>query len=164
MRSRRGHGSGEWWEGGAWSALRRLHRIFLVIFESLNHVWQHITAFSSEWALHIRWPKYWSFSFSISPSSDIQGWFPLGLTGLIFLQSKASVKSFLQHHSSKAPILRCSAFLMIQLSHSYVTTGKTITLTIWTFVGKVMSLLFNMLPGLVIGFLSRNKHLLISWL
>ena len=109
-------------------------------------------------ALHIRWPKYWSFSFSISPSNEYAG-----LTGLISLQSKG-LKSILQHHSSKASILQCSAFYMVQLPHPYTTTGKTIALTRQTFVGKVMSLLLNMLSRLVITFLPRRKCLLISWL
>ena len=111
----------------------------------------------------IRWPKYWSFSFSISPSNEYSGliylridWFDLAAQG--------TLKSLLQHHHSKESILWCSAFLMIQLSHAYMTTGKTLALTIWTFVGKIMSLIFNMLSRLIIAFLPRSKSLLISWL
>ena len=120
-----------------------------------------IRVFSNESALHMRWPKYWSFSFSIRPSSEYSGLISLGLTGWISLQSKG-LSSLLQHHSSKASILWCSAFFMVQLSHPYMTAGKTIALTRWTFVGKVMSLLFNMLSRLVIAFLPRHKRLLIS--
>ena len=116
--------------------------------------------FSNESGLCIKWSKYWSFSFSISPS---KGCFPLGLTGLISLQSK-TLKNLLQHHSSKVSGLQCSALFMVQLSHPFMNTGKTIDLTIQTFVVKVMSLLFNMLSRLVIAFLPRSKHLLISWL
>jgi len=112
---------------------------------------------------NLLWPKYWSFSFSISPPMNIQYWLLLGLTGWIFVQSKG-LSSLLQHYSSKASILQCSAFFIVQLSHLYMTTGKTTALTRQTFVGKVMSLLFNMLSRLVIAFLPRNKHLLISWL
>ena len=109
---------------------------------------------------NLLWPKYWSFSFSISPPMNIQYWFLLGLTGWIFLQSKGL--SRLQHYSSKASILRCSAFFIVQLSHLYMTTGKTTALTRQTFVGKVVSLLFNMLSRSVITFLPRSKRLLIS--
>ena len=119
-------------------------------------------------------PVSWLFSsdgqrIGVSASAtvlpmNIQGWFPLGLTGLISLLSKGLSKNLLQHHSSKASILWCSAFSMVQLSHPYMTTGKTIALTIWTFVDKVMSLLFNTLSRFVIAFLPRSKHLLISWL
>ena len=128
----------------------------------LPSVFPSIRVFSSESVLHIRWPKYRSFSFSISPSSEYSGlisfridWFDLAVQG--------TLQSLPQHHSSKAPILRCSAFFMVQLSHPYKTTGKTIALTRRTFVGKVMSLLFNMLSRLVIAYLPRSKHLLISW-
>ena len=120
-----------------------------------------IRVFSNESVLWIRWPKYWSFSFSISPSNEYPDWFPLGWTGWISLQSKA-LKSLLQHHSSKASILLHSAFFIVQLSHLYMTTGKTKALTRWMFVGKVMSLLFNLLSRLVITFLPRSKWLLIS--
>ena len=114
--------------------------------------------------LHIRWPKYWSFGFSISPSNDYSGLISFRVDWLDFLAVQGTLKSLLQHHSSKASILWCSAFFTVQLSHPYMTTGKTIALTRWTIVGKVMSLLFNMLCRLVITFLPRSKRLLISWL
>ena len=114
--------------------------------------------------LHIRWPKYWSFSFSISPSNEYSGLISFRMDWLDLLAVQGALKSLLQHHSSKASILRCSAFFTVQLSHLYMTTGKTIALTRRTFVGKVMSLLFNMLSSLVITFLPRSKRLLISWL
>jgi len=123
-----------------------------------------IRLFSNESTLHMRWPKYWSFSFKSFLPKKSQGWSPSEWTGWISLQSKGTLKSLLQHHSSKASILRRSAFFTVQLSHPYMTTGKTIALTRWTFVGKVMSLLFNMLSRLVVTFLLRNKRLLISWL
>ena len=133
----------------------------------LPSLFPSIRVFSNETVLPIRWPKYWSFSFSISPYNEYSGlisfrmdWFPFGW---ISLQSKG-LWSLLQHHSSKASILQSLAFFIAQFSHPYVTTGKTIALTRWTFVGKVMSLLFNMLSRLVITFLPRCKHLLISWL
>ena len=122
-----------------------------------------IRVFSSESALYIRWPKYWSFSFSISAFSEHPGLI-FRMDWLDLLAVQGTLKSLLQHHSSKALIFRCSAFFTVQLSHPYITTGKTIALTRWTFVGKVMSLLFNMLSRLVITFLPRSKHLLISWL
>ena len=115
-------------------------------------------------ALHIIWPKYWSFSFSISPSSEYLGLISFRMDWLDLLAVQGTLKSLLQHHSSKASILRRSALFIVQLSHPYVTTGKTITLTRWTFVGKIMSLLFDMLSRLVIAFLPRRKRLLISWL
>ena len=123
-----------------------------------------IRVFSNESTLHLRWPKYWSFSFSISPSKEIPGliFFRMDWLGLLAVQG--TLKSLLQHHSSKASIRRRSAFFTVQLSHPYMTTGKTIALTRWIFVGKVMSLLFNMLSRLVITFLPRSKRLLISWL
>ena len=124
-----------------------------------------IRVFSNESALPIRWPKYWSFSFSINPSNEYSGLISFGIDWLDLLAVQGTLKSLLQHHSSKASILRCSAFFIVQLSHLYMTTGKTIALTRWTFVGKVMSLLFNMLSNmLVITCLPRSKHLLISWL
>ena len=124
-----------------------------------------IRVFSSESVLCIRWPKYWSFSFSISPSNEYSGLISFRIDWLVWFPcSPRTLKSLLQHHSSKASILGCSAFFIVQLSHPYMTTGKTIDLTRWTFVGKVMSLLFNMLSRLVITFLPRSKHLLISWL
>ena len=123
-----------------------------------------IRVFSNESTLHMRWPKCWSFSFSISPSNEHPGLISFRMDWLDLLAVQGTLKSLLQHHSSKASTFRCSAFLTVQLSHPYMTTGKTIALTSRTFVGKVMSLLFNMLPRLVITFLPRSKHLLISWL
>ena len=120
-----------------------------------------IRVISRESVLHIRWPKYWSFSFSVSPSNEHSGLLSFRMDWLDLLAVQGTLKSLLQHHSSKASILRCSAFSIVQLSHPYVTTGKTIVLTRQTFVDKVMSLLFNMLPRLVIAFLPRNKYLLI---
>ena len=123
-----------------------------------------IRAFSSESALRMRWPKYWSFSFSINPSNEHPGLISFRMDRLDFLAVEGTLKSLLQHHSSNASIFRCSAFFTVQLSHPYMTTGKTIALTRWTFVGKVLSLLFNTLSRLVITFLPRSKRLLISWL
>ena len=123
-----------------------------------------IRVFSNESALHIRWPKYWSFSFNISPSKEHPGLISFRMDWLDLHAVQGTLKSLLQHHSSKASILRRSAFLTVQLSHSYMTTGKTIALTRWTFVAKVMSLLFNILSKLVITFFPRSKRLLISWL
>ena len=123
-----------------------------------------IRVFSNESTLRMRWQKYWSFCFSIIPSKEIPGLISFRMDWLDLLAVQRTLKSLLQHHSSKASILQCSAFFTIQLSHSYMTTGKTIALTRQTFVGKVMSLLFNMLSRLVITFLSRSKRLLISWL
>ena len=123
-----------------------------------------IRVFSNETVLHIRWPKYWSFSFRISPSNEYSGLISFRIDWLDLLAVQGTLKSLLQHHNSKASILHHSAFFMVQLSHPYMTTGKTIALTRWTFVSKVMSLLFNMLSRLVISFLPRNKRLLISWL
>ena len=117
--------------------------------------------FSNELVLCIRWPKYWSFSFSISPSNEYSGLIFFRMDWLDLLAVQGTLKSLLQHNSSKASILWCSAFFMVQLSHPYMTTGKTIALTKQTFVGKVMSLLFDMLSRLVIAFLPRSKHLLI---
>ena len=123
-----------------------------------------IRVFSNEATLRVRWPKYWSFSFTISPSKEIPGLISSRMDWLDLLAVQGTLKSLLQHHSSKASILRCSAFFTVQLSHPYMTTGKPIALTRRTFVGKVISLLFNMLSRLVITFLPRSKHLLISWL
>ena len=123
-----------------------------------------IRAFSNELVLHIRWSKYWSFGFHISPSNEYSGLISFRMDKLDLLAVQGTFKSLLQHHSSKASILLHSAFFIVQLSHPYMTTGKTIALTWWTFVGKVMSLLFNMLSRLVITFLPRSKRLLISWL
>ena len=120
--------------------------------------------FSNESTLLMRWPKYWSFSFSISPSKEHPGLISFRMDWLDLLAVQGTLKSLLQHHSSKASILRLSAFFTVQLSHPYMTTEKTIALTKWTFVDKVMSLLFNMLSKLIISFLPRSKHLLISWL
>ena len=121
-----------------------------------------IRVFSNESALRIWWPKYWSFSFNISPSNEHSGLISFRMDWLDLLAVAGTLKSLLQYHSSKVSILWCSAFFIVQLSYPYMTTGKTIALTRWTFVGKVMSLLFNMLSGLVITFLPRSKHSLIS--
>ena len=123
-----------------------------------------IRVFSNKSVLLIRWPKYWSFSFNISPSNERSGLISFRIDWLDLLAVQWTLKSLLQHHSSKASILWCSAFCVVHLSHPYMTTGKTIALMRRTFVGKVMSLLFNMLSRLVITFLPRSKHLLISWL
>ena len=123
-----------------------------------------IKVFSNESTLHMRWPKYWSFSFSISPSDEHPGLISFRMNWLDLLAVQGTLKSLLQHHSSKASILRCSAFFTDQLSHPYMTTAKTIALIRWTFLSKVMSLLFNMLSRLIITFLPRSKRLLISWL
>ena len=130
----------------------------------LPSVFSSIRVFSNESALCIRQPKYWSFSFNISPSNDYPGLVSFRMDWLDLRAVQGTLKSFLQHHSSKASVLRCSAFFTVQLSHPYMTTGKTIALTRRTYVDKVMSLLFNMLSKLVITFLPRGKHLLISWL
>ena len=123
-----------------------------------------IRVFSSESTLRMRWPKYWSFSFSISTSNEHPGLISIRMDWLDLLAVQGTLKSLLQYHTSKASILQRSAFFTVQLSHLYMTTGKTIALTRWTFVAKVMSLLLNMLSRLVITFLPRSKHLLISWL
>ena len=123
-----------------------------------------IKDFFNESVLHIRWPKYWSFSFSISPSNEYSGMISFSMDWLDLLAVQGTLMSLLQHHSSKAPVLWCSDFFIVQLSHPYMTTGKTIALTRWTFVRKVMFLLFNMLSRLVITVLPRSKCLLISWL
>ena len=120
------------------------------------------SALSNESVVHIRWSKHWSFGFSISPSNEYSGLISFRIDWLDLLAVQGTLKSLLLHHSSKASILQCSAFFIVQLSHPYMTTGKTIALTRWTFVGKVMSLLYNMLSRLVIPFLPRCKHLLIS--
>ena len=130
----------------------------------LPSIFPSIRVFSNESVLHIRWPNYWSFSFSISPSNEHSGLISFRMDWLDHLPVQRTLKSLLQHHSSKALILWCSAFFIGQLSHPYMTTGKTIALTRWTFVGKVMSLLLNMLSRLVITFLPRGKCRLISWL
>ena len=122
-----------------------------------------IRVFSNESTLRMRWPKYWRFSFSIIPSNEHPGLMSFRMDWLDLLAVQGTLKSLLQHHCSKASILQCSAFFTVQLSHPYMTTGKTIALTRWTFVGKVTPLLFNMLSRLVITFLPRSKRLLISW-
>ena len=123
-----------------------------------------IRVFSNELTLYMRWPKYWSFSFSISPYNEHPRLISFRMDWLDLLSVQGTLKSLLQHHSSKASILWCSAFFTVQLSHPYMTTGRNIALTRQTFVGKVMSLLLNMLSRLVITFLPKSKHLLISWL
>ena len=123
-----------------------------------------IRVFSNESTLHIKWPKYWSFSFSIIPAKEISGLISFRMDWLDLLAVQGTLKSLLQHHSAKASILQCSAFFTVQLSHPYMTAGKTIALTRWSLVSKVMSVLLNMLSRLVITFLPRSKCLLISWL
>ena len=130
----------------------------------LPSIFPSIRVFSNESVFHIRWPKYWSFSFNISPSNDYSGLISFRMDWLDLLAVQGTLKNLFQHHSSKSSILWCSAFFTAQLSQPYMTTGKTITLTRYTCVGKVMSLLFNMLSRLVITFLPRSKRLLISWL
>ena len=130
----------------------------------LPSIFPSIRVFSNESALRIRWPKYWSFSFNISPSNEHPGLISFRMDWLDLFAVQGTLKSLLQHHSSKASILRCSAFFIVQLSHPYLTTGKTIALTRQTFFGKVMSVLFNMLSRLVITFFPRSKRLFISWL
>ena len=127
-------------------------------------IFPSIRVFTNESVLRIRWPKYWSFSFSFSPSKEYSGLISFRMDWLDLLSVQGTLKSLLQHHSLKASILWCSAFFIVQLSHPHMTTGKTIALTRWTFVSKVMSLLLNMLSRLVIAFLPRRKRLLISWL
>ena len=128
----------------------------------LPSIFPSIRVFSTESVLHIRWPKYWSFS--IGPSNEYSGLISFKIDWLDFLVVQETLKCLLQHHSLKASVLLCSAYFMVQYSHPYMTTGKTIVLSIWTFVGKVMSLPFNTLSRCVIAFLPRSKHLLISWL
>ena len=125
----------------------------------LPSIFPSITVFSNESALRMRWPKYWSFSFSVSPSNEHPGLISVRMDCLDLLAVQETLKSLLQHHSSKASIHQCSAFFIIQLSHPYMTPGKTIALTRWTFVGKVMSLLFNMLSRVVIGWLKCIKFI-----
>ena len=127
-------------------------------------IFPDIRVFSSESVLCIRLPKYWNFSFSISPSNEYSGLISFRMDWLDLLGVQGTLKSLLQHHSSKASILRPSSFFIVQLSHPYKTTGKTIALTRQIFVGKVMSLFFNMLSRLITAFILRSKHLLISWL
>ena len=148
------------------SVMESNHLILCRSLLLLPSIFPSIRVFSNESVLRIRWPEYWSFSFniSISPSNEHPGLISFRMDWLDLLAVQGTLKSLLQHHSSKASILWPSAFFMVQLSHPYITTGKTIVLTKWTFVGRVMSLLFNMLSRLVITFLPRNKRLLISWL
>ena len=140
------------------------HLIFCCLLLFLPSVFPSIGTFSNESTFHIRWPKYWSFIFNISPSNKHPGLISFRMDWLDFLAIQGTLKSLLQHNSSKASILWCSAFFIVQLSHPYMTDGKTIALTRRTFVDKVMSLLFIMLSRLVITFLPRSKFLLISWL
>ena len=130
----------------------------------LLSIFPRIRVFSNESVFHIRWPKYWSFNFSISPSNEYSGLISFRIDWFDLHAVQGTLKSLLWHHSSKASVLQCSAFFMVQRSHSYMTTGKIIALTIWIFFGKVTSLLFNKLCRFVIVFLPRSKHLLISWL
>ena len=130
----------------------------------LSSISPSIRVFSKELALRIRWPKIWHFSFSINPSNEYSGLNSFRIDWLDLLAVQGTFKSLLQRNNSKASIIRRSAFFMVQLSHLYMTTGKTIAVTVWTFVSKFMSLLFNMVSRFVIAFLSRSKHLLISWL
>ena len=140
------------------------HLVLCCPFLLLPSIFPSIRVFSNESVLHIRWPKYWSFSFNISRSNEHSGLISFRMDWLDLLAVQGTLKSLVQHHSSKALILWRSDFFIVQLSHPYMTTGKPIALTRQTFVGKVMSLLFNMLSRLVIAFLPRSKHLLISWL
>ena len=130
----------------------------------LHSIFLNIMVFSNESVLPIKWPRYWSFSFSINPSNEYSGLIAFRIECAYLLAVHGTLKSLSKQHSSKASIFQCSVFFMVKLSHSYMTTGKTTTLTTQSFVGKVMSLLFNKLSRFVIAFLPRNKHLLISWL
>ena len=140
------------------------HLILCLPLLLLLSIFPSIRVFSNELALRIRWPKYWSFSFNISPSNEHSGLISFMVDWLDLLAVQGTLKSLLQHHSSKTSVLQHSAFFIVQLSHLYMTTRKTIALTRWTFVGKVMSLLFNMLSRLAITFLRRSRCLWISWL
>ena len=140
------------------------HLILCRLLLLLPSIFPSIRVFSIESVLHITWPKYWSFSFSISPSNKYSGLISFGIDWLDLLAVQGTLKSLLQHHSSKASILQHSAFFTVQLSHPYMTTGKTTAFTRWTLVSKVMSLLLNILSRLVITFLPRSKRPLISWL
>ena len=140
------------------------HLVLCCSLPLLPSVFPSIRVFSNESALCIRWPKYWGFSFSISPSNEHPGLISSRMDWLDLLAVQGTLKSLLQHHSSKASMLLCSAFFIVQLSHPYMTTGKTIALTRWTLIGKVMSLFCNMLSSLAITFLPRSKRLLIPWL
>ena len=140
------------------------HLILCHPLHLLPSIFPSIRVFSNESALHIRWPKYWSFSFSISSSNKYSGLISFRTDYFDLLAVQGTLKTFLQHHGSKPSILWCSASFRVQLSHPYKATGKTIALTIWTFIGKVMSMLFNTLTRFVIAFLPRSKHILMSWL
>ena len=140
------------------------HLILCRLLLLLPSIPPSIRVFSNESTLCMRWPKYWSFSFSISPSKEIPGLISFRMDWLDIPAVQGTLKSLLQHHTSKAAILQHSAFFIVQFSDQYMTTGETIALTRWTFVGKVISLLFNMLSRLVITFLPRSKRVLISWL
>ena len=140
------------------------HLIFCHPLLLLPPIFPSFKVFSNESALCIRWPKYWSFGFSISPSNEYSEFISFRTDWFDLLVVHRTLQSLLQHYSSKASTLLCSAFFMVQLSHLYMTSGKSIALTRWTFVGKVMSLLFNMLSSFVIAFLPKSKRLLISWL
>ena len=146
------------------SVLPSNHLIFCHPLLLLPSLFPSIRVLSNESAFPVRWAKYWSFSFNIRPSNEQPGLISFRMDWLDLPAVQGTLKSLLQHHSSKASVLWCSAFFIVQLSHPYMTTGKTITLTRWTFVDIVMSLLFNMLSRLVITFLPRSKRLLISWL
>ena len=146
------------------SVMTSNHLILFRPFLLLTSIFPNIRVFSNESVLHIGWPKYWSFNFNINPSDEHSGLISFRMDWLDLFEVQGTLKSLLQHHSSKISILRRSAFFIVQLSHPYMTTGKTIALARQTFVDKVMSLLFNMQSGLVITFLLRSKHLLISWL
>ena len=138
------------------------HLILCCLLLLLPSIFPSIRVFSNESVLRIRWPKYQSFSFSISPSSEYSGLISFRMDWLDLFAVQGTFKSLLQHHSSKASILQCSAFFIVQFSQPYMTSGETIALTIWTFVGKIMSLLFNILSMLVLAFPQRSKYLLIS--
>ena len=140
------------------------HLILCCLLLLLTSIFPSMRVFSNESGLCIRWPKYWSFSFNISPCNEHPGLISFRMDWLDLLAVQGTLKSLLQHHSSKSSILRGSTFFIVQLSHPYMTTGKTLALTRWTLVGKVMSLPFNMLSRLVVAFLPRSKRLLISWL
>ena len=146
------------------SAMPSSHLILCCPLFLLPPIPPSIRVFSNKSTLHMKWPKYWTFSFSNSPSSEHPGLISFRMDRLDLPEARSTLKSLFQHHSSKASVLRCSAFLTVQLTHPYMTTGKTIALTRWNFVGKVMSLILNMLSKLVITFLPRSKSLLISWL
>ena len=144
------------------SVMSSNHLILCCPLLLLPSIFPRSRVFSNESVLHIRWPKYWSFSFRISPSNEYSGLISFRMDWLDLLATQGTLKSLLQHNSSKASILWCSAFFIVQLSHPYMTTGKTIALTKRTFVGKVMSLLYNMLSRVVVTFLPRSKRLFIS--